>query len=189
MLIACGILVPWPGVEPVPPKVEAQRLNHWTAKEVPKYLYFWNRFKKKIKGQRFPCVIICNNNPVPSLQYVLSWFDAQNRAVWHHIWHKCCSWHPPLQLPPTVYPCPPTPSPSPPPLCHTTVMAITNHLANGFPGVTEPACGLRIPWNPESQVTTYTINCYKEGHLSKFQDWPNINSISSQCRQFSSQSS
>ena len=40
MLIACGILVPRPGVGPVPPKVEAQRLNHWTAKEVPKYLYF-----------------------------------------------------------------------------------------------------------------------------------------------------
>ena len=31
----CRILVPWPGIEPVPPAVEAQSLNHWTAREVP----------------------------------------------------------------------------------------------------------------------------------------------------------
>ena len=29
------ILVPQPGVEPVPPAVEAQSLNHWTARQVP----------------------------------------------------------------------------------------------------------------------------------------------------------
>ena len=29
------ILVPQPGVEPTPPEVEAQGLNHWTAREVP----------------------------------------------------------------------------------------------------------------------------------------------------------
>ena len=32
---ACGILVPWPGIKPVPPALEAQSLNHWTAREVP----------------------------------------------------------------------------------------------------------------------------------------------------------
>ena len=32
---ACGISVPWPGIEPVPPAVEAQSLNHWTTREVP----------------------------------------------------------------------------------------------------------------------------------------------------------
>ena len=32
---ACGILVPRPGIEPVPPAVEARSLNHWTAREVP----------------------------------------------------------------------------------------------------------------------------------------------------------
>ena len=30
-----GILVPWPGIEPVPPAVEAQSPNHWTAREFP----------------------------------------------------------------------------------------------------------------------------------------------------------
>ena len=34
---ACGILVPRPGIEPAPPAVEAQNLNHWTIREVPKY--------------------------------------------------------------------------------------------------------------------------------------------------------
>ena len=32
---ACKILVPQPGIEPLPPAVEAQSLNHWTAREVP----------------------------------------------------------------------------------------------------------------------------------------------------------
>ena len=33
--MACGILVPRPGIKPIPPAVEAQSLNHWTAREVP----------------------------------------------------------------------------------------------------------------------------------------------------------
>ena len=33
--MACGILVPWPGIKPVPPAMEAQSLNHWTTREVP----------------------------------------------------------------------------------------------------------------------------------------------------------
>ena len=32
---ACEILVPPPGIEPMSPAVEAQSLNHWTAREVP----------------------------------------------------------------------------------------------------------------------------------------------------------
>ena len=34
---ACGILVPRPGIEPTPPALEAESLNHWTAREVPLY--------------------------------------------------------------------------------------------------------------------------------------------------------
>ena len=36
----CGILVPQPEIEPAPPAVEAQSLNHWTAKEVPANMHF-----------------------------------------------------------------------------------------------------------------------------------------------------
>ena len=32
---AFGILVPQQGIEPAPPAVEAQSLNHWTTREVP----------------------------------------------------------------------------------------------------------------------------------------------------------
>ena len=35
-----GVLVPQPGMEPVPPAVEAWRPNHWTAREVPPLYYF-----------------------------------------------------------------------------------------------------------------------------------------------------
>ena len=43
--MACGILVPRPGIEPVPPAVEAQSLNHWTTREILKiYIYFFVPF-------------------------------------------------------------------------------------------------------------------------------------------------
>ena len=32
---ACGILVPQPGVEPVPLALGARSLKHWTSREVP----------------------------------------------------------------------------------------------------------------------------------------------------------
>ena len=38
--MARGILVPQPGIEPLSPAVEAQSLNHWTAKEVPRFYLF-----------------------------------------------------------------------------------------------------------------------------------------------------
>ena len=34
--MACGILVPQPGVEPGPSAVRAWSLNHWTAREFPR---------------------------------------------------------------------------------------------------------------------------------------------------------
>ena len=33
--MACGILVPQPGMESLPPIVETQSLNYWTPREVP----------------------------------------------------------------------------------------------------------------------------------------------------------
>ena len=35
-LVACGVLVPEPGVKPLPSVLEAQNLNHWTTWEVLK---------------------------------------------------------------------------------------------------------------------------------------------------------
>ena len=38
--MACRILVPQPGIELVPPAVEARSLNHWTTREIPEKCYF-----------------------------------------------------------------------------------------------------------------------------------------------------
>jgi len=35
LAISCGILIPWPGMEP---RLEAQSLNHWTIKEGPNWV-------------------------------------------------------------------------------------------------------------------------------------------------------
>ena len=39
--IAYRILVPQPGIKPVPAIVGAWNLNHWTTREVPELLNFW----------------------------------------------------------------------------------------------------------------------------------------------------
>ena len=38
--VAYGILVPQPGIEPMPPALKVWSLNHWTAGKVPKSPYF-----------------------------------------------------------------------------------------------------------------------------------------------------
>ena len=35
---SCGILVPWPGIEPMLHVVDALSLNHWTTREVLQFL-------------------------------------------------------------------------------------------------------------------------------------------------------
>ena len=62
--VACGMSVPWPGIEPMPPPLDVQSLNHWASREVPlkltfkmgldlniflyfhMKLFFWNLLKK-----------------------------------------------------------------------------------------------------------------------------------------------
>ena len=36
---ACRILVPQPGIEPMPLAMKAQSLNHWTARQISIYVY------------------------------------------------------------------------------------------------------------------------------------------------------
>ena len=40
--VACQILVPQPGIEPVPPEVEAWSFNHWISSEVPELIFSLN---------------------------------------------------------------------------------------------------------------------------------------------------
>ena len=37
--MACGILVPQPGIKPAPPALEAWHLNQWTAREVLSFVF------------------------------------------------------------------------------------------------------------------------------------------------------
>ena len=39
LFLTYGLLVPWPGIESMPPAVEAQSLNHWTTREVHSYQF------------------------------------------------------------------------------------------------------------------------------------------------------
>ena len=39
---ACTILVPWPGIEPMLCAVKAWSLNHWVAREVPNFFFFYS---------------------------------------------------------------------------------------------------------------------------------------------------
>ena len=36
---ACEVFIPQSGIEPKPPALEAQRLKHWTAMEVPTLVF------------------------------------------------------------------------------------------------------------------------------------------------------
>ena len=38
--MACGILVPQPGIELMPPALQVSSLNHWTAREVSRRLQY-----------------------------------------------------------------------------------------------------------------------------------------------------
>ena len=40
--MACRILIPWPGIKPMPPAVETRSLNHWTVSEVPVAASSWH---------------------------------------------------------------------------------------------------------------------------------------------------
>ena len=49
--VACRIFVPRPGIKPITPAVEAQSLNHWTAREVLQYDFLG---ESKLKGNSDP---------------------------------------------------------------------------------------------------------------------------------------
>ena len=66
LLEACGILVPWPEAKPTFPEVEAQSLNHWTAREVPGISlsgYYWS---------------------------IVGWFCKRNPQIWRAKYTRCC---------------------------------------------------------------------------------------------------
>ena len=51
--VAYGILVPRPGIEPMPPALGAWSLNHWTAREVPVRLFLTEQKLLESKGHDY----------------------------------------------------------------------------------------------------------------------------------------
>ena len=47
----CGILVPQPGIEPMPPAMEVGSLNHWTTREDPTPLFILRRWLRMVAAQ------------------------------------------------------------------------------------------------------------------------------------------
>ena len=49
--LSCSMwdLVSWPGIEPGPPALGAQCLNHWASREVPRLLYWWDSPSKNTR--------------------------------------------------------------------------------------------------------------------------------------------
>ena len=63
----CRILVPWPGIEPMPPAVEVWSSNHWTAREVPEVCYFKHQLL-------FLCLIYILIKDLRGLGQIIFWF-------------------------------------------------------------------------------------------------------------------
>ena len=65
--MACGILIPQPGIEPTPPALEAWNLNHWTAREVPGKFSYGNADVVFSRGMPVPLMrttalaLVCND--------------------------------------------------------------------------------------------------------------------------------
>ena len=76
---ACGILFPWPGIEPVPLVVEAGSLNNWTAREVCDLMWVVH-WRQKVEmgefdGQSYVSTWLgCNSQLInQTLMWVLLW--------------------------------------------------------------------------------------------------------------------
>ena len=65
--VACGILVPRPGIEPRPSAVRAQSPNHWTTREFPLVALF------------VLSIYVCGN--VQSNYFVLKWIEIVSVCV------------------------------------------------------------------------------------------------------------
>ena len=56
--MACGILVPWPGIEPKSPALEVQSPNHWTTRKVSLILVEGRKLSLRVTYFYFVIVII-----------------------------------------------------------------------------------------------------------------------------------
>ena len=108
---ACGILVPQPGIEPVPPAVEVWSPDHWTTREVPEQSSLVSRILRCESDRPAYPETKATKGPLPcksslwSLAGCISATRPQspcfpNRRAWaspvrHHCCHHRCPCAPP----------------------------------------------------------------------------------------------
>ena len=74
--VACIILIPWPGMEPMSPALESQSLNHWTIREAPATFSFCVFV--------LPCLSVANSEEYDIEKWVVS--HTSFVAVKHECW-------------------------------------------------------------------------------------------------------
>ena len=64
----CGIFIPWLGIKPAAPALEAWSLNHWTCRKVPRFHFRFFVFQKSsVKWRAAPLrVSLCLYSPFPT---------------------------------------------------------------------------------------------------------------------------
>ena len=73
--MACGILIPRPGIEPVPPAVEVWCLNQWTAREVLDFFFFFKFLSPPCQHMSFSSSLLgWNKHPVAPLSSLIALF-------------------------------------------------------------------------------------------------------------------
>ena len=102
---ACGILVPWPGIEPMLPGVEAQSPNHWATREDPGGLSSRNTKPERLCDIRYigrqsgvkVCTLsesLCLPPPQPSFRITdRRWKDSFLQKLTHTRKKTYTYWH------------------------------------------------------------------------------------------------
>ena len=79
-----GVLVLWPGIRPVPPAVEVQNLNPWTARGIPSRWYF-EQLSKKGRGSDSGTavqVVALTRSEIQLLLYLEGYMLSRFSHVW-----------------------------------------------------------------------------------------------------------
>ena len=114
--LACRILVPQPGIEPMPPAVEARSPNHWATREVPDQVFSNHFIKRVLLKQNLMCMgapctattyqsvfILWPKDSSKRAELIISLPLAHSSKTSHQAWSKmpspCRLW--------AMWPCPP----------------------------------------------------------------------------------
>ena len=162
--VTCGILVPWPGIEPVSPTVGAGSVKHWTAREAPR-LWLLNLEKEKVWEREFRGWMRCGLHLPWAMRIYSKPFASFIQDVLFSLWglllspNNCwldsCHALPIQQM-----------------LC-VVLMAEGNFWSSGNQGCKEKSC-LKLEKIPHSKIflgTQYLSFCHWRDFAPHFPEW------------------